>query len=497
MIILFGDKEEVDRYFSLLNITKQFDKDVYLIYREMLSKIKDIRYIFNQSNKVFICQSITSKKVLKIDLLSSGCPNSKICFLNEDKARFSFMMHDLNYTTANHKILSGLLCDFNNISRLYTNFIQSYYNQENKLVDVLFDFHVPNHYDHIIDLSKAMKVKYTTINCFLNKPKTKIKNTLILDSQDRTHASTQMVYLNNYKVLVSTNGAKHPTATTVHMLHTMIQKPVSRYHIFREYAGCNYILMTTKDMFEKTKDILEEYKYLLTREVCLVPFGYVKLDKIKYDLQKQKKFKRKAICYAPTILKHTKEFLDTLSLSNGELIIEVLLENFKDYDIIFRPHPDTLINNAGIEYVNNIIQKYTNHKRFIYDESNYYIEMFARTEIMITDFSSIGQTFTFSTLKPLLSLSKEGFDEQYRKVFKKDDIRKNYGLVLNNIDELSQKIQYMIDNKKEFKNKIKKYRKEQVFNYGKSVDYFVNNFDYIRDKKKHPDWFYIGKNNVI
>ncbi len=493
MIILFGDYEVAKRYFNYLNINKQFSTEVHLLEENDLGKLQNKQEIYKTVEKIFICQGSGSlASDLKNKLLMSGCPNNKICELNEHKIRLVYILYNLEFNTTNHNILSFLLCRYDLLLELYSGYLLNLYALEQKKVDIAFSFMSHNNYAHVVDLSKALENKYDTINYFHGEAQFNLKNSISIGVQSEMMASTQVEGLNNYKVLISPNTQSHPTAITVSTQHNMNFKPLGRFKLFQNFMDMNYSLIATKEAFANIKDILIEYQHLLEKEICLIPCGYSKLDKLKNDLKKEKR-KKKTICYAPTLLveSHSRDFLNTLSFGEANNIIKILLDNFKEYEIVFRPHPKTKIY-SGIECIENIVNNYKNNKRFSYDETDYYIETFSKTALLISDFSSTGQTFAFATNRPVLSLSKDSFDKQYMKVFKATDIRKKYGYVLNNTDELVDTVKYMLNNKKNIKKKIKKYRKEQMFNYGSSDKYFVDNFDYILNNKRHPDWFYIG-----
>jgi len=495
MILFYGDTKAVNRYFQFLNITNLFQNEVYTIDKDKLLNLQnnnDKNILMQKVIKVFICAGDSLYTDLEKNIINFGIDKSKICELNELKIRFAYIMFDLNYFPKNNQILSFLLCNFDHLLNLYSSFLKNLYNQ-NYQYDVGFSFILENNHAHSLLLSQKMEKKYKTINFFYNNIDYQLKNSIELNnSQNQLHAITQMIGINNYKVIISPNAQPHANNTiTVNMLHQMHPKPTNKYDLFSDFSNSNYLILPTKAFFDKAKNILLYYQHLLKRDVCLIPSGYFKLDQLKKDLKKTPK-QKKAICYAPTILMHDKEFVDSLSLQNGEYIIRTLLNNFKDYDIIFRPHPKTRDYNAGVEYLDIILKKFSKHTNFIYDDSKYYIETFSRTKLLISDFSSTPITYAYSTLNPVLSLSSDGFNKHYQKVFnEKQDIREKFGLVLNHTKELVKNVKYLLDNRKQYKNKIKKHRKEQVFNYGKSVDYFVNNFDYILNNKKHPDWFYI------
>jgi CDP-glycerol glycerophosphotransferase (TagB/SpsB family) len=174
---------------------------------------------------------------------------------------------------------------------------------------------------------------------------------------------------------------------------------------------------------------------------------------------------------------------------HGAEIVGALLHNFPDYKIIFRPHPHTL----QTDYVANIVREFSNYSRFIFDTSpSSYMDNYCRANLMITDMSGTAFTYAFTTLRPVVFFShKEGEVEEAFNRVKYFRDREEIGYIATNTRELIEKIKLALKNKDKFKRKIRKFRDSVMFNVGRSEDYFVENFHYIAEDKKHPDWHYI------
>ena len=82
-----------------------------------------------------------------------------------------------------------------------------------------------------------------------------------------------------------------------------------------------------------------------------------------------------------------------------------LLNIFKDYEIIVRPHPQSFISEKEfIEKLKNICQKKSNIK---WDESSDPLESFSSSKLMISDTSSIRYDYSFLTGKPVITIKIE------------------------------------------------------------------------------------------
>lgn len=493
MIILYGDKRKATKYLTFLNKANHFEKNVFILDKNDIEHINNWEEILKVLDKVFICEGKKSEIQLKDELLNFNINKNKISVLIDlDNIFLAYLLFDLNIPTKNHLILSSFLTNYSDLQKVHYNFLMDKYNIENKRYDIVFNLLSEPHQSHVIDLAYQLEKHYDVLGVVPQKNNYKLNNILDFNEKENSILNlTRFQSLQNYDVIISPNATNNNHSISVSVPHHINEKPTNRLDLFKEYARCDYNLLPTKAVFNSTKDLLMEYQHLLKKDICLIPFGYPKLDKLLNDLKELKDVKKDAICYAPTIMMHDKEFVDTLSLNNGVFIIGELLKNFPKYKIIFRPHPKTIEYNAGKEYLNEILKQFSSNPNFIYDKENYHINTFSRTKLLISDFSGVSQSFAFATNNPVLSLSKDGFDKQYKKVLKAKDIRKKFGMVLNDTSQLVQKVTYILDNKKKYKSKIKKYKEKEMYNMGNTAKYLVDNFEYIKNNVKNPDWFYI------
>ncbi|MGP0630185.1 hypothetical protein ACTRW9_10780 [Nitrospina sp. 32_T5] len=224
------------------------------------------------------------------------------------------------------------------------------------------------------------------------------------------------------------------------------------------------------------------------KPLCRIPGGYIKLD------ENIKQFENlntsiDSIIYAPTV--HKDHFYDYVSVPHfGSQIIQVLLESFPEYKIIFRPHPHT-VDSPEVQKVAN---SFANQSRFEFDTTpSFYMNNYARSKLMVTDMSGTAFTFAFTTLRPVIFFSHN--DHNVENVFGKISYfkdRKKIGHVVANISSLREKINYILENYSKWSAKIQSFRDGVIFNIGKAEDYLAKNIPYIMEDKKHPEWQYVN-----
>ena len=223
------------------------------------------------------------------------------------------------------------------------------------------------------------------------------------------------------------------------------------------------------------------------KPLCRIPGGYIKLDKnIQYF--KSIQIPIDSIIFAPTV--HWDHFYDYVAVpEHGSDIVGALLEQFSKYKIIFRPHPHTV----DTQEVQKVAGAFKDHPQFEFDtNASFYMENYARSQLMVTDMSGTAFTYAFTTSRPVVFFSHK--DETAENAFGKIRYfkdRERIGYVATNIQELCEKVSYILDNKVELQQKIGEFREETIYNLGKTEDYIVDNIRFILENEIHPDWQYV------
>lgn len=223
------------------------------------------------------------------------------------------------------------------------------------------------------------------------------------------------------------------------------------------------------------------------KPLCRIPGGYIKLDKnIEYFKSIQTAID--SIIFAPTV--HWDHFYEYVAVpEHGCDIVGSLLEQFPEYKIIFRPHPHTV----DTPEVQKVAEAFKDHPQFEFDtNASFYMENYARSQLMITDMSGTAFTYAFTTSRPVVFFSHR--DDMMESVFGKIRYfkdREKIGYVAANTKELCAKVAYILDNKSELEEKIGKFRDESIYNIGRAEDYIAENIRFILESELHPDWQYV------
>lgn len=212
---------------------------------------------------------------------------------------------------------------------------------------------------------------------------------------------------------------------------------------------------------------------------CFVPGGYPKLDHLMRYLD-DNIVPVDSIVYAPVW--HTGSFND-MGLF-GEAIIGAALDAAPSLRVVFRPHSYDQSNPVVIK----LVEKFSSNPRFFYDTTPSYFQLYARTALLISDYSSTAATFSLATKRPVIYFQPDG------RALKGDEgvVDAGIGAYIKTIDQLRRHIHDYLNRAAEFSAKIEAIRSERINNVGHSEEYVVDNIDYILNDSRHPDWIYIN-----
>ena len=219
------------------------------------------------------------------------------------------------------------------------------------------------------------------------------------------------------------------------------------------------------------QEFRETEKLYGTKEKKLIPCGCGLLDNLidKYEknLDKQIEHPQKRILIAPSWQK------DNILDSCLDQILSSLLG--KGYLIIVRPHPEykkryTAKMNAMIEKYKDVSQD----ELIIETDFSSNVTIFT-ADLVITDWSSIGFEFSFSTLKPTLYINTpmKIKNKNYRKISSEPidiSLRKKIGIEieLDQMDRVADAVSELFMKQSEFHDRIHQIRSETIFNLGHS-----------------------------
>ena len=148
---------------------------------------------------------------------------------------------------------------------------------------------------------------------------------------------------------------------------------------------------------------LEQKRNLPAKELVVV--GNILLDELHKKAQKLKvtKNKEKTVLISPSWGR------ETVLYQCGEQLIDELLKT--PYKIIIRPHPQMKIDNPKL--LETLQNKYPESQRIHWDFERDNLPSMAKSDIMISDFSSIIFEYAYTFLKPVITFNKTINWEQY------------------------------------------------------------------------------------
>ncbi|MCH7500618.1 MAG: CDP-glycerol glycerophosphotransferase family protein [Nitrospinae bacterium] len=283
-----------------------------------------------------------------------------------------------------------------------------------------------------------------------------------------------------------------PSAKKVYFMHDIHDSPVSKEdEVLKMILNYDYYFLPSLPVLERVKKQIRDAgaRGFLNekKEIGLIPGGYIKLDR---NLQLFKKYQKedKVLIHAPTVADSDIENYACLP-RHSEKIIGALLKHFPDYTVIFRPHPHTV----NIPPVRRIVNQYRDNPRFLFDDNaSFYMSNYARSALMVTDFSGTAFTYAFTTLRPVVFFShnEEAFQKRFAD-FKFAQDRDKVGRVARNTGEMIQCVEALLKQKKNFESAIKGYRDSQIYNLRHAESYFVKHIDFILNGQKQSDWDYL------
>lgn len=251
-------------------------------------------------------------------------------------------------------------------------------------------------------------------------------------------------------------------------------------HFFNDY---DYIICAGSHHLEDFSRWSESNPSL--KGVTLIKGGYPKLDlSIAYarsrniDLQKAD---RVVVTYAPTHVYAANEKLASFR-SHGEEIVQTLIN--AGFYVILRPHPVSL-NDDDASLVQKLEKLYAKNECFELDKSKNYLNTYARTDVMLTDLSGTGFTFSFAFNKPSIFFSPNIEAEVGLSGIQFSD-REQIGSIVRSNSELPSIINKALC--EESTSKIPEYRDKLLFNVNSSARHIAKSLGKILNFEVDEDW---------
>lgn len=289
-----------------------------------------------------------------------------------------------------------------------------------------------------------------------------------------------------------------------HMMHDLLifsQQMIS----YLEHSETHYLCVPTKASMQMHKELCLQYN--IRNNVVLIPGGYPRHDS---NLARYQQLPPKAqnagetcILYAPTLssLQAGNEIDACFSIIQAQHAIPKLVNAHPRLQLIFRPHPEDLAlrsvtsDHPRANAVKELLTFCENHPRCSVDEAKSdYLESFAKSDVLLTDTSSLGMSYAAVTQKPVLFLSDnhERLRQHYEKVvFIQQREQIGYLVDEQNLSTTLESLGIFGEQTSLHSSEKSDYCRSLVFNAGNSQTYIQENLDYILHNKRHPDWWYL------
>jgi CDP-glycerol glycerophosphotransferase (TagB/SpsB family) len=270
---------------------------------------------------------------------------------------------------------------------------------------------------------------------------------------------------------------KPPNARVVHALCSI--NSLDGVYPDNTFDSYDYIFCVGPHHLDSFRECARRHPVLLGK--TLVPAGYPKLDFMLAKRQPRTLSVRSTVVYAPTHIYSVNEGLASVH-HYGEAIINALLS--EGHRVIFRPHP---VSFWGPErsVVDRICHLHADNPNFSLDMSTDYTASYSSADLMVTDLSGTGFTFSFGFGRPCIFFSpSEEAERGLRGI--QFDARHCIGASVRDIDKMIEKVSELCD--RDMANEIDQFRNETVFNVGKSAPYIVDCLEDILAGRERPEW---------
>ena len=204
--------------------------------------------------------------------------------------------------------------------------------------------------------------------------------------------------------------------------------------------------------------------------IYLVPMGIPKLDKL-HRLSSEVKSNKPCIGYHLSNWEIESEYVRK-NVSNTVLS---LTQNFPEFDILIRPFPGDIQRTE----LKKQLAPFVDHPRVKISLASSYVEDYANINILVTHRENTGHNFALGTGRPIITLLQNS---------KNQITQTDLGYQVNDLASLIKQLSYCIKSMENEQNRISAYANSVVFNLGHSLDYLVDNFDLIINRKSQKSW---------
>ena len=265
----------------------------------------------------------------------------------------------------------------------------------------------------------------------------------------------------------------------IYLNHHIYDSPMVNFekekHLCKRLSSYDVVFIASQNLIKFYNNMFKRHDHNIGIKMpILKEIGYPKFDFLEKKIKNLNINNKKCILISPTNISSHPKF----SLMNDlvELIKELIHKT--DFDIIYRPHPS----NRHDPKILEIRDMFLEEKKFYYDTSEDYTEVFSKSFCMIADHSDTAYMFSFLTMCPIVFYSNknlENFINSKEEQIKSYDYKNlNYfinrdkiGMIVRDLSSISEKILTLNTKYKEYSPSILKLRSEIKY-LGRSKEKF-------------------------
>ena len=265
----------------------------------------------------------------------------------------------------------------------------------------------------------------------------------------------------------------------IYLNHHIYDSPMVNFekekHLCKRLSSYDVVFIASQNLIKFYNNMFKRHDHNIGIKMpILKEIGYPKFDFLDKKIKNLNIDNKKCILISPTNIAADPKF----SLMNDlvELIKKLLHKT--DFDIIFRPHPSNRYDPKILEIRNMFIEE----KKFYYDTSEDYTEVFSKSFCMIADHSDTAYMFSFLTMCPVVFYSNNNLENFINS--KEDQIKSynyknlNYfinrdkiGIIISDLSSISEKILTLNMEYKKYSPSILKLKSEIKY-LGRSKENF-------------------------
>lgn len=273
---------------------------------------------------------------------------------------------------------------------------------------------------------------------------------------------------------------KPAKAPVVHGLMSIVG--IDGVYLDHHFDGFDYILCGGAHHIEAFNLFLRRRPTL--KGTRLIPAGYPKLDLMLASLADRparNPSQSSTVVYAPTHVNEANEPLASLR-HYGDAIVDTLIAG--GHNVIFRPHPMSFVDqDRGL--VERICQKYSANPKFSLDRSKDYTKSYSSADLMVSDLSGTGFTFSLTFSRPCIFFAPN-IEAERGLSGVQFECRHRIGALARDLEQLSRSAADL--SQRDMISQIEEFRDEFVFNVGSSAPYIVDCLEDILAGRVRPEW---------